>query len=132
MVIDSHALLWWLEGDRRLPPVVRERLDRAGDGEEAYCVASVTFWELRMKELRGQIEPTRPIREWPRILGKLGWLTQVDTTSAIWMLSAELDWGHGDPADRMIAATAIIRGTGVLSKDRRFHADDSPVEAVWS
>ena len=45
--------------------------------------------------------------------------------------SADLRWDHKDPADRIIAATALAQGVAVLTKDARFHRGDSPVEAEW-
>jgi PIN domain nuclease of toxin-antitoxin system len=59
------------------------------------------------------------------------WIEIVDTDSKTWLLAAELDWSHRDPADRIIAATALIHGVPVLTKDRVFHGKDSPVKAVW-
>jgi PIN domain nuclease of toxin-antitoxin system len=55
----------------------------------------------------------------------------VDVIPEIWLLAADLDWTHRDPADRIIAATALLHGVPVLTKDQVFHAEDSPVKAVW-
>ncbi|MDC0325242.1 PIN domain-containing protein [bacterium] len=49
----------------------------------------------------------------------------------LWLSMAVIDWAHRDPVDRLIAATAIEYNVPVLTKDRVFHAPDSPVEAVW-
>jgi len=84
-----------------------------------------------MKERRGQFCPRIPVSEWPSFLSRVPWIEVVETDSAIWLSAAELDWSHRDPADRIIAATAIAFGIPVLTKDRAFHAEDSPVEAVW-
>ncbi len=132
MVIDSHALYWWLEGDGRLPLRGRKRIDQAlGEGGGGILVAAVTFWEMRMKERRGLIEPKLPVDGWPGVLGRHEAIRIVATDSAIWMRSADLPWDHSDPADRIIAATALVHGMPVLTKDGRFHQEDSPVEAVW-
>lgn len=44
---------------------------------------------------------------------------------------AELDWDQRDPADRIIAATALAQGVAVLTKDAMFHQPGCPVEALW-
>jgi len=131
MVIDSHTLLWWFEGGERLSAPVREILSGIGGKEREFMVSAVTFWEFRLKELRGQLQPRRPLREWPDVLIQTGNVRLMDVTTEIWLMTAEIQWGHRDPADRIIAATALKYGMSVLTNDRRFHESDSPVKAVW-
>jgi PIN domain nuclease of toxin-antitoxin system len=131
MVIDSHTLLWWFEGGEKLSAPVREILSGIGGKEREFMVSAVTFWELRLKELRGQLQLKRPLREWPGVLIRTGNVRLMDVTTEIWFLTAEIQWAHRDPADRIIAATALKYGVSVLTKDDRFHKDGSPVKAVW-
>lgn len=131
MVVDSHVLLWWMEGHPALSEKARTLLDSAEQQRSSFYVCSVTFWELRMKELRGLLKPSRSLPEWPAILHQLPWLVIEPTSVDIWLASAGLDWAHRDPADRILAATALRYHIPVLSKDRVFHQSDSPVEAVW-
>ncbi len=65
------------------------------------------------------------------MLERLGWMRLIDDSPDIWLKMAELDWAHQDPADRLIATVALHQGVPVLTRDRRFHASDSPVKAVW-
>lgn len=131
MVIDSHVLLWWMEGGERLSPIARAVMNRPREAEERRIISHVTFWELHYKELRKQLALKRPLKEWPSVLRRMGTLELMETSLEIWLLSAELEWQHRDPADRIIAATALIHGVPVLTKDEKFHAPDSPVKAVW-
>jgi len=131
MTLDSHTLLWWLERSPELSPAARELLDQAGDGERVFYVTGVSFWELYRKELQGTLQPRISVLRWPALLERIPWLRLVAETPDIWLRMAELDWKHQDPADRLIAATALRHGVSVLTRDRRFHAADSPVEAVW-
>jgi PIN domain nuclease of toxin-antitoxin system len=84
-----------------------------------------------MKELRGLLQPRTPVREWPRLLGRIHNFEILDVDTDVWIRAAELDWPHRDPADRIIASTALRLGVAVLTKDRVFHSADSPVDAVW-
>ena len=131
MVIDSHTLLWWLEGGEKLSETVRRTLSGIGGKEREFFVSAVTFWEYRLKELRGQLPARRPVREWPDVLSRTGNIHLVNVSTEIWLLAAELDWGHRDPADRIIAATALVNGVPVLTKDEVFHQAGGPVQAVW-
>jgi PIN domain nuclease of toxin-antitoxin system len=131
MVIDSHTLLWWLERSDELSDTARRTLDEAADGDALFHVAAVSFWELYRKELRGNLKPKISVRRWPTLLERVDWIRLVDDSADIWMAMAELDWAHQDPADRLIATLALRQHVPVLTRDRRFHASDSPVSAVW-
>ena len=131
MVIDSHTLLWWLERSEELSPTARQTLDGAADEDAVFYVAAVTFWELYRKEVRGILVPKISVRRWPGILVRMDWLRLIDESPDIWIAMTELKWAHSDPADRLIATVALRHGVSVLTRDRRFHASDSPVSAVW-
>lgn len=130
MVIDSHVLYWWLEGFPHLSTKAANAFRDAPSSTPLH-IAPVTFWELADKERRGRFESRRPVSEWPALIARVPWIHVVDTDSAIWLAAARLEWNHRDPADRLIAATALSRGVPVLTKDRAFHQKDCPVEAIW-
>jgi len=131
MVIDSHALLWWLEGSDALSARAAEVLNGGASRGVRLLVPAVVLWEMRLKERRGLIDPRTPVTAWPVLLRKLDHIEIVATVVEIWLMAAELRWDHRDPADRIIAATALHHGVPVLTKDGRFHVADSPVAAVW-
>jgi PIN domain nuclease of toxin-antitoxin system len=130
MVLDSHTLLWWLEGDPRLSEQARRLLDRE-DPLARFIVSAVSLWELRLKEVRGQLSPRRPVSTWPELLGRLPHLRIVEVALDQWLAIAEMQWDNRDPADRLIAATALQHGMSVLTIDAKFHQPGSPVRAVW-
>jgi PIN domain nuclease of toxin-antitoxin system len=131
MVIDSHTLLWWLEGDERLSEPARRVLDNEAAAPGSLVVSAVTFWELRLKEVRGQLTPKKPVNTWPDLLRKMPHLRIAGVGLDLWLRVAEMDWRKRDPADRIIAATAIRLGVAVVTVDGKFHSEDSPVKAVW-
>lgn len=132
MVIDSHALFWWLEGAGPLTPRAKGRIETSLETPGmGLVVSAVTIWEMRLKERRGLVEPTTPVEAWGGFLTAHEGFSLVATSAEIWFRAAELPWSHRDPADRIIAATALELGVPVLTKDGRFHRSDSPVEAVW-
>jgi PIN domain nuclease of toxin-antitoxin system len=131
MVIDSHALLWWLEGDARLSQPARQILDNEEAAPDSLVVSAVTFWELRLKEVRGLLTPKRPVNTWPELIRRMPHLRIAEVEVNHWLRVAEMDWSNRDPADRIIAATAIMTGMSVISVDDKFHRNDSPVKAVW-
>lgn len=131
MVIDSHALLWWLEGDERLSESARRVLDNEAAAPGSLVVSAVTFWELRLKEIRGLLTPKKPVNTWPTLIRKLPHLRISEVALNHWLCVAEMDWQNRDPADRIIAATAIGLGVPVVTVDEKFHRLDSPVQVIW-
>ncbi len=131
MVIDSHVLLWWLTDPGRLSVVAGDFLDACLKGKRGGTICAVSLWELEWKRRRGKLPLAGSVREWLPRLRKFNSVELSETSVEHWLLAAELVWEHGDPADRLIAAAALERGVAVLTKDGRFHAPDSPVEAVW-
>ncbi len=131
MVIDSHTLLWWLDGDARLSEEARRILEFETTGTDSLVVSAVTLWELRLKEVRGKLTPKRPVNTWPELIRRFNHIRIESVDSGHWLHVAEMNWENRDPADRIIAATAIHLGVPVVTVDERFHRRDSPVRAVW-
>jgi len=131
VVIDSHTLYWWIEESPLLSKKAAELLNSAEEKGANFYLSPVTFWELRMKQLKGQLESRIPITRWPEVIEDFEWMEMISPDTGIWLQAAEMGWKHRDPADRLIAATALKYGVTVLTKDTKFHLEDSPVEAVW-
>jgi PIN domain nuclease of toxin-antitoxin system len=130
-VVDTHALLWWLSAPDSLSPAAAECFAAWENGSGEALICSVSLWELEDKRLRGKLALQSSVRDWlPEIAG-IPWLRLLETTPEIWLDAAGLDWAHRDPADRLIAATALAHQIPVLTKDRLFHEAGSPVEAIW-
>jgi PIN domain nuclease of toxin-antitoxin system len=131
MVLDTHTLLWWLSNDPALSALARDRIQACREGRGYLIISGVSLWELEWKRRLGKLALPGSVRPWlPRLRGLRGVLLEGISFDR-WVAMAELDWDHRDPADRLIAATALEHDVPVLTKDRVFHADDSPVDAVW-
>lgn len=114
IVLDTHALLWWALDPEKLSPEARRACERM-EVQGGYASA-ISIWELGVKVQRGKLELGISIDELARrIEGTAVELVPVDTRT--WLRSLALDWDHRDPADRVIVATALLRGLPVLTKD---------------
>ena len=131
MVLDTHTLLWWLSNDPALSGLARDRIQTCREGRGYLIISGVSLWELEWKRRLGKLVLPGSVRPWlPRLRGLRGVLLE-GISFERWVAMAELNWAHRDTADPLIAATALEHDVPVLTKDRIFHADDSPVEAVW-
>lgn len=115
LLLDTHALVWLLEGSRRLGREARRMADVAAR-EESLLVSAITFWEVAMMTQRRRLELSQPVTEWRRKALGLG-ITEVPVTGDIGILATELDGLPADAADRIIAASARAREATLLTAD---------------
>lgn len=127
VVLDSHVVHWWsAEPDR-----ISVAAGRAIGNADELAVADITWFELAWLAHHERIVVTIPIASWLRQLA-----TQVRTipvTPAIASAAVSLPSSFpGDPADRLIYATAIENGWPLVTKDEKLrnHRHPHPV-TVW-
>lgn len=117
IVIDTHALVWTMEADRRLGQGARRLID-AERIEAGAGIAPISIWEAAMLVDKGRLALPCAVADWfNRILSVPGFvLTPLDVATAAdaGALPGNI---HGDPADRLIIATARSLGCPVLTAD---------------
>lgn len=118
VVLDTHALVWLLQGSPRLGPQSRAQIEAAAATDRAF-VAAISVWEIAMLVAKGRLALDREVGDWiaaalslPGLrLAPLDPRVAVDATR----LPGEI---HGDPADRMIVATARQRTATLITDDQ--------------
>ena len=125
IVLDTHALLWWLEGSPRLGKGARRAIEEA----ERLVVPAIVFWEVALLARDRQIELGRPVGEWVRLVRSLSRVEVAPLTPEIAVESVALAI-HPDPANRFIVATALSRGAPLVTKDARIRKIRG-LETVW-
>lgn len=118
-LLDTHILIWWVNGGGRLSPAQREVVASAS-AESPLLVSDTSLWEVATLHSLGRIELTIPLRVW---LDKAVAPPLVRRCGISPAIAAELttlpDSFHRDPADRILVATARVLGATLLTKDRR-------------
>jgi PIN domain nuclease of toxin-antitoxin system len=128
IVLDTHALLWWaLDPDQLSPPAASTVAEMERHGGFA---SSISIWELGIKVKRGKLELGIAIEELVRRIERSAAVELVPVDTTIWLRSLGLAWEHRDPADRVIVATALIKGVPLLTKDESIRAG-AVVATVW-
>ena len=127
VLLDTHVVQWWSAEPERLSAAA----DAALLGSDELAVASITWFELAWLAEHRRIEVTVPIRSWLDELA--GQVRTVPTTPAVAATAVALpDSFPGDPADRIIYATAIEHGWQLVTKDQhlRDHRYHRPL-TIW-
>ncbi len=130
VLLDTHALLWWQAESDRLSRVALAAI-RAAD---RVLVSPITCWEVAMLVGKGRVALDRPVEQWVSDLLAGSQVGAAELTPAVAVAAGQLDGFHGDPADRLIYATAAIRGVPLVTKDDRlrdFAAGRGDVEIRW-
>lgn len=121
VLLDSHVVHWWSAEPERLSRAAADALD----GADELAVASITWFELAWLAAHGRIALTIPIPAWLDGLSRQ--VRSVGTTPAIAVAAVSLPSSFpGDPADRLIYATAIEHGWPLVTKDERLRGHRSP------
>lgn len=130
IVLDTHALIWWIEDSGRLS----QRAAAAIEKQRPALVSPVSFWELAVLVERGRISLDRDVARWCRDLLASATAAVAGLTPSAAISAARLPNFHGDPADRFIYATARELGAPLVSKDgriREYGRVNADVEVVW-
>ncbi len=117
LLLDTHVWVWLMLGDERLGRRSRRMLEQAvPDGQ--LRVSVISAWEVAMLETKGRLALGEDCESWVRAaLGAPG-IRLAELTPRIAVASAKLPGTfHGDPADRILVATARESGATLLTAD---------------
>lgn len=117
-LLDTHVLIWWLQGEGPLSTAQRRVLE-AADADSPLRISDISLWEIAILHSLQRIRLALPLREWlakavaPPLIRRHGISPAI--TSEVAALPGSF---HGDPADRIIVATARVVGATLLTHDR--------------
>lgn len=116
-MLDTHIWVWWLTPDERLPSAERTALDLMAAQREL-CLSAISMWEAQVLHAKGRLSLPLPFADWlvrataDDVLQVLP--LDVDVVLALGELPASF---HGDPADRLIVATARVHALPLATHD---------------
>ena len=114
VLLDTHALLWWVLGNPRLSAVAATVL---GAADTTIVVSAVSGHEIATKYRLGKLPvPARLAENLDQILADNGW-EPLPLSMAHAQLAGRLPGAHKDPFDRMLAAQALIEDVPIVTND---------------
>lgn len=127
LLLDTHVVHWWSAEPKRVSAAARKALEEADE----HVVAAVSWYELAWLAEHDRIVVNIPTRSW--LYGLAAQLRTIPISPAIADTAAALPASFpGDPADRLIYATAIEHDLKLVTKDREIRDHDQPrSRTVW-
>jgi len=119
LLLDTHVWVWYLDGaEDRMPSAVQDLL-RAAAASSGLLVSDISVWELGTKAARGKLRVMPSPAAWVERAGRQPGLSFVPLDRPILLGSTQLPGDfHGDPADRMLVATAALSGVPLVTADQ--------------
>jgi PIN domain nuclease of toxin-antitoxin system len=130
LLLDTHALLWWQAGGDRLSKRARSAIDTA----TSVLVSPISAWEIGTLMAKGRVGLDRPLMHWIDTLFRSERIEALALTPLIAAQASSLEAFHGDPADRMIYASALFHQCPLATKDEKIHSyarAHGDVRVVW-
>ena len=126
LLLDTHALLWFIAGSASLSAAARSAIEDAANEK---FVSIVSIWETAIKISIGKLSLTAPFDDlFPHQLMINGFEllpVKVEHTSVV----ASLPFHHRDPFDRLLIAQTIEEKMTLVSADQIF--DDYGINRLW-
>jgi PIN domain nuclease of toxin-antitoxin system len=117
-LLDTHAWIWWVDGDHRLDRRLAARLNALSDTDRP-ALSAISLWEAAMLASGGRIEYRSGFDAW---LARAAHPATVQLLPITVEVAAEVrnlpDSFRRDPADRIIVATSRVHQLPVLTTDR--------------
>ncbi len=127
ILLDTHAWIWWVSDPVRLG----KKAARAIRSTREVGIAAISCWEIATLVEKGRVSLDRSPLDWIEESLALPGVELLPLTPAVAVRAAQLGPVFpGDPADRLIAATALIQSAPLITKDERLH-EVSFLATIW-
>ncbi len=126
ILLDTHALIWAMNGDPRLGPVARKAI--ASRTNQVF-VSAASIWEAATRFRLGRFPEARLLLDSPsEVLATMGF-DPLPISIEHARLAGSIEGKHRDPFDRILAAQSKLEGTTLASADEAF--DAFKVTRLW-
>ena len=130
IVLDTHALVWWVTGDAMLSKKARNVIERELQ-EGQIIVSAISAWEIAMLVAHDRLVLAMDVSSWLATVAEVEAVRFFPVDIEIATKSVELPGDfHKDPADRMIVATARKLAVPLITKDDKIR-NYPHVKTIW-
>lgn len=129
VVCDTHALVFDALAPQQLSPKAARAIQRA-EADGVLACADISLWEVSMLIQKGRLTVDAAAEDFLEMLLASRAVRVLPITPKIAALAASPGFTHGDPADRLIAATALANKAPLITKDARLR-DVPNLKTLW-
>ena len=131
IVLDTHALIWWVNGDSKLSSRAKREINKTLKSNDEILVSSISTWEIALLVDKGRLALSMSIDEWISTTAAIENVRYVPIDNELAIHSVNLPGEfHPDPADRMITALARRFNAPLITADARI-LKYKHVKAIW-
>ncbi len=131
IVLDTHALIWWVSGDDHLSQRANEAIqtELANDGK--VLVSAISAWEIALLVAKRRLALTMDVDDWLATVAAIEGLLFVPVDVAQSVQSVRLPGVfHPDPANRLIVALARHHSAPLVTADKKIRLYQY-VKTIW-
>ena len=123
IVLDTHALLWWVNGDTQLSTKAQKAIENEQRGNGQVIVSAITAWEVAMLASKGRLVLSKDVDDWLATVDAIEVVEFAPVTQELAVQSVRLPGDfHPDLADRMIVALARHLSASLVTADSQIRA----------
>lgn len=126
--LDTHVLIWMASDPKRLSKKAREAI-REARAKTGVAIAAITLWELAWLAENGRIQVTGSVESFVRETASRVIVEPITPEIAAFAVQLPSSFPK-DPADRLIAATAMAEGAALVTADERIRGA-KVVQTIW-
>ena len=128
IILDTHAWIWWVSEPNALSSKAISAIDYA----KTIGICPISCWEIATKVSNAKLTLDRDLHIWVQQALARPRVKLIEISAEIAVSAGQLgQLGlHGDPADRLIVATAMCHGAALVTKDQNIRAF-SKVQIIW-
>lgn len=125
VLLDTHALIWWLEGGGKLSPAARRVI---ADPEATVLVSSASAWEVAIKHQIGKFRVPDLIKGFRDRVQSEGFV-ELPISFEHAVIAGTLPGKHKDPFDRVLIAQSQVENVAIVTRDEWFRK--YAVQCIW-
>jgi PIN domain nuclease of toxin-antitoxin system len=131
LVIDTHVLVWFVNGSNDLSAIAKKSIDAVIAKEGEIIISSISAWEISMLIEKKRLVLSMDIESWLEQVEQLEGFRFMPVDNEVGYKSTMLPGEfHKDPADRMIVATARKLAVPLVTADEKIR-DYEHVKTIW-
>ena len=129
IICDTHVLIFWQDDPKRLTKKAKELLVMGLEQNTLAC-SDISFWEIAMLFKAGRLRNDISAEQYMKDIVVTMGLSVLPVTPEIAVLSQKDIFIHKDPADRLIASTAMVRKASLISADDKL-SKVKGLDVIW-